>query len=133
MLFLDVDLRPVDFLAEDFLAALFLEIAFLAVDFLPEDFLAADFLVADLRAVFLVAFLAAFFDGTFAPASLASLMPIAMACLRLVTLSPELDFNLPSLYSLITSWILFSAFLEYLAMIRLGLVCKWKSGFWIKP
>ena len=34
-----------------------------------------------------------FFGGTFAPFSLASLIPIAIACLRLVTFRPELDFK----------------------------------------
>jgi len=70
-----------------------------------EDFLAAAFFRLD------------FFAGTLAPLSLASLIPIAMACLRLVTLRPELDFKSPSLNSRSTLWILSSAFLEYLAMI----------------
>jgi len=76
------------------------------VDFLAVDFFAADF------------FVAAFFDGTFAPLARASLIPIAIACLRLVTLRPELDFSPPSLYSCITLCTLSSAFLEYLAMIK---------------
>src|SRR6186997_854759 len=70
-----------------------------------EDFLAAAFFRLD------------FFAGTLAPLSLASLIPIAMACFRLVTLRPELDFKSPSLNSRSTLWILSSAFLEYLAMI----------------
>jgi hypothetical protein len=116
--FLAVDFLPVDFFAADFLPVDFLEEDFLAADFLPVDFLEEDFLAAD--------FLLAFRAGTLAPDSLASLSAIATACLRLVTLSPELDLSFPCLCSFITLWILSSAFLEYLAMIRFYLVIKYR-------
>ena len=45
---------------------------------------------------------AAFFRGTFAPERRASLIPIAIACLRLFTFRLPLDFSLPCLYSRMT-------------------------------
>ena len=97
-----------------FFAVLFLPVGFFVVLFLPVVFFAADFR----DDFFAVDFFAAFREGTLAPDSRASLMAIAMACLRLFTLSPLLDLSLPSLCSFITLWILSSAFLEYLAMMR---------------
>lgn len=51
--------------------------------------------------------------GTFIPSSFASEIPIAIACLLLVTLSPEPDFSFPSLNSFITFPTLSWAFSEY--------------------
>jgi uncharacterized protein YjbI with pentapeptide repeats len=76
---------------------------FRADDFRAEDFRgllvrAADLRDADLRDdVFLAALLAARLRGTFSPFSLASLMPIAIACLRLVTLRPPRVLSVPCL------------------------------------
>jgi hypothetical protein len=50
-------------------------------DFLPEDFLPDDFRLDP------------FFRGTFAPFSRASLSPMAIACLRLVTFFPLLPLR----------------------------------------
>ena len=80
------------------------------MDLREEDFFAGDFFAADFLET-------AFLDGTFAPLARASLIPIAIACLRLVTLRPELDLRSPSLYSCITLCTLSLAFLEYLAMM----------------
>jgi len=66
---------------------------------------------------------AGFFFGTFKPASLASEIPMAMACLRSLTLSPELLLSLPSLNSFITLPTFFSAVVEYFfSMIAIGLI-----------
>src|SRR5687768_5777605 len=54
--------------------------------------------------------------GTLAPASLASLKPMAMACFLLLTLSPLLDLSIPCLNSCITFSTFSSAFFEYLAI-----------------
>ena len=81
------------------------------MDLREEDFFGGDFFEADF-------FETAFLDGTFAPLARASLMAIAIACLRLVTLRPELDLRSPSLYSCITLCTLSLAFLEYLAMMK---------------
>lgn len=51
---------------------------------------------------FFIIYLLFFFAGTFKPFSLASEMPMAMACFLLVTFSPEEDFSFPSLNSCIT-------------------------------
>src|SRR3979409_1302169 len=57
------------------------------------------------------------FRGTLAPARRASLNPIAMACLRLVTFLPERpDLSVPRLRSCIARFTLLCAFLPYLAM-----------------
>ena len=59
-------------------------------------FFAADFLAPR----FAVDFFAPFFAGTFAPLSRASDKPIAIACLRLVTVLPlRPDFSLPRFIS----------------------------------
>jgi hypothetical protein len=121
--FFGADLRPdfvpADFLVPALLPVLFLGAAFLrprapgpvlrvedffAADFLPGDFLPPDFFAAD------------FFGGTFAPSFLASEMPIAIACLRLVTFLPLPDFNLPFFFSCITSPTFSCAFFEYFAI-----------------
>ena len=81
---------------------------FLAVDFRPEDFRPADFFLplvratdlreADLREADLRADV---FDarlrGAFSPFSRASFIPIASACLRLVTLRPPRVLSVPCL------------------------------------
>ena len=77
------------------------------------------------RLAYLPAFLAvrrpAVFFGTFWPAALASERPIAIACLRLLTVRPERPlFNVPALRFFIARSTLLEAFLEYLrAMIFL--------------
>jgi len=57
-----------------------------------------------------------FRDGTFAPFSRASLSPIAMACLRLVTFLPELLLSVPFFFRRIADSTLFDAALPYFAM-----------------
>lgn len=57
---------------------------------------------------------AAFLRGTLAPDLRASLMPIAIACLRLFTLRWPRDFNLPCLYSCMTLPTFFPALRLYL-------------------
>src|SRR5712692_5599961 len=55
--------------------------------------------------------------GTLAPARRASLRPIAIACLRLVTFLPERpDLSVPCLRSCIARFTLLCAFLPYRAM-----------------
>src|SRR6266508_306756 len=57
------------------------------------------------------------FLGTFAPARRASLKPIAMACLRLVTFLPERpDLSVPRLRSCIARSTFFCAFFPYFAI-----------------
>jgi hypothetical protein len=70
-------------------------------------------------------FFEAFF-GTFAPSALASDSPIAIACLRLVTLRPERPlFNVPALRFFITRSTSAEALLEYFrAMIILPVAKK---------
>jgi hypothetical protein len=94
-----VDFRP-DFRADD-----------LRVDFLVEDLRAVDFrgllvraadlrgddLRVDLRVELLDAVLDVRLRGVFSPFSRASLMPIASACLRLVTLRPPRVLSVPLL------------------------------------
>ena len=82
------DFRADDFRAEDFRGLLVR----------AADLRDADLRDADLRDdVFLAALLAARLRGTFSPFSLASLMPIAIACLRLVTLRPPRVLSVPCL------------------------------------
>jgi hypothetical protein len=50
--------------------------------------------------------------GTVAPFSRASLKPIAIACLRLVTFPPEPDFNVPRLRRRIALSTVLDAFFE---------------------
>ena len=57
--------------------------------------------------------------GTFAPALRASLKPMAIACLRLVTFLPDRpERNVPCLRSRIARSTFFCAFLPYFAMRR---------------
>jgi hypothetical protein len=72
----DVDLVAVDFVLVDLVA----------VDFVAVDFVAVDFFAVERFAE--ARFDDARFDGTFAPFSRASDSPIAIACLRLVTVPP---------------------------------------------
>ena len=58
-----------------------------------------------------------FLRGTFAPARRASLRPMAIACLRLLTLRPDRpDRSVPRLRSRIARSTFFDAFLPYFAM-----------------
>jgi len=76
---------------------------FLAVDFRPEDLRPVDFFLAlvraaDLREADLRAdVLDARLRGVFSPFSRASFIPIASACLRLVTLRPPRVLSVPCL------------------------------------
>jgi hypothetical protein len=86
------------------------------------DFFALRF---DFFAVFF--FFAAFFFeaffGTFLPSARASDSPIAIACLRLVTLRPERPlFNVPALRFFITRSTSADAFLEYFRAFRAMMV-----------
>ena len=54
-----------------------------------------------------------FFAGTLPPSRRASERPMAMACLRLVTFRPELDFSDPRFFSRITSPTFSDAFRLY--------------------
>jgi hypothetical protein len=71
------------------------------------------------RYLFAFRFLAAFrffaaFFGTFLPSALASESPIAIACLRLLTLRPDRPlFNVPALRFFIARSTLADAFFEY--------------------
>ena len=106
------------------IAAFFLDVVFFAaprfllvvlfddVPFLAEDlFFDADFFFAAF-------FTAPFFRGTFAPASLASERPMAMACLRLVTFLPLRPLlSVPRFFSCIASSTFSWAFFEYFAIL----------------
>jgi hypothetical protein len=74
-----------------------------------------------LRPTLLVDFRAAVFFGTFCPAARASERPIAIACLRLLTVRPERPlFNVPALRFFIARSTVADAFAEYFrAMIVL--------------
>ena len=61
-----------------------------------------------------------FLDGTLPPFSRASLKPIAIACLRLVTRLPELLFNVPFFLRRIADSTRFDADFPYLAMNASG-------------
>lgn len=110
--FVDDDFFAEDFFVDDFFddVAFFDEEAFFVeaffdddppffeVDFFEED----DFFDDDLRA------------GVLSPSARASEIPMAMACLRLVTFRPDPPlFNFPSPYSCITFEIFFWAFEPY--------------------
>lgn len=60
---------------------------------------------------------AAFLRGTFAPDLRASLIPMAIACLRLFTLLLPPDFSLPCLYSRMTLPTLVCALRLYLRLL----------------
>lgn len=67
-----------------------------------------------LKAITVVMAFSYFRFGTLSPSFLASDMPIAIACLRLVTFFPEVPlFSFPSANSCITLLIFFSAFASY--------------------
>jgi hypothetical protein len=59
-----------------------------------------------------------FREGTFAPLRRASLRPIAIACLRLLTLRPDPLFNVPLLRRRIAELTFLDAAFPYLAMCR---------------
>src|SRR5215831_11474742 len=105
----------------------FLLLLFLAVFLAPFFFEAAFFLDGAFLALFLEAlffdadFFAPFFfgGGTLSPSFLASDIPIAIACLRLVTFFPLLPlFNFPCFISSITFFTLCWLFLPYFAIIE---------------
>ena len=70
--------------------------------------------------------------GTFAPSRRASLRPIAIACLRLLTRLPDRpDFNVPCLRSCIARFTLLCAFFPYFALrtnLREWRACKADAG-----
>jgi len=87
-----------DFRADDFRADDFLPVDFRLEDLRPVDFFLALVRAADLREVdFRADFLDVRLRGVFSPFSLASLIPIATACLRLVTLRPPRVLSVPRL------------------------------------
>lgn len=96
----------VDFLAVALFAVALFAVAFFAVAFFAVDFLVGDFLVGDLVVGDLVADdfrEVAGFLGALAPSSLASEIPIAIACFGLVTFLPVRPlFSFPSCISCIT-------------------------------
>jgi hypothetical protein len=57
-----------------------------------------------------------FREGTFAPLSRASLSPMAIACLRLVTFRPELLFSVPFFFRRMADSTFFDADLPYFAI-----------------
>jgi hypothetical protein len=57
-----------------------------------------------------------FRDGTFAPFLRASLSPMAIACLRLVTLRPDPLFSVPFFFRRIADLTVFDAASPYFAM-----------------
>jgi hypothetical protein len=71
---------------------------------------------ADLRVVFRDPFADDLRDGTLAPFRRASFSPIAIACLRLLTLRPDPLLRLPVFRRRIADSTLFDAFLPYFAM-----------------
>jgi hypothetical protein len=80
------------------------------------DFFAVFFFFA---AFFFAAFFFEAFFGTFLPSARASDSPIAIACLRLVTLRPERPlFNVPALRFFITRSTSADALLEYFRAFR---------------
>jgi len=138
--FLREDFFLDDFFAADFFLAVFLPVDLFFAAFFLADFFLAVFFAGDLLffagllrgellrfvAVFFAGdllffaaffFEAVFFLGTFAPDLRASLNPIAMACLRLVTFFPLPDRSLPRFFSRITFSTFFCAPFEYFAMI----------------
>jgi hypothetical protein len=71
--------------------------------------------------VLLAFFLDAFFFGTFLPLARASESPIAIACLRLLTLRPDRPlFNVPALRFFIARLTSPDAFLEYFRAIGIS-------------
>jgi hypothetical protein len=79
-----------------------------------------DFRFFDDFRFFAVFFFFAGFFGTFLPSALASERPIAIACLRLLTLRPERPlFSVPALRFFIARATLADAFLEYFRAMTL--------------
>jgi hypothetical protein len=68
--------------------------------------------------------------GTFAPFSLASLSPIAIACFRLFTVRPELLFRVPFLRRRIADVTLFEADRPYFAICLFLLASIVGTGAW---
>jgi hypothetical protein len=100
--FVDVDLR--DFVLDDLREV---EDFFDPVDFFEDDFFDADFLA-----------------GTLPPSARASERPIAIACLRLLTVLPEPPlFNVPRFRSCIAFSTLSCAFCPYFAIRILSFQC----------
>jgi hypothetical protein len=99
------------FLAVFLLVLLLRELFFFVADFLGADFFEADFFLP-------VFFFAAFLDGTFCPFSRASDIPMAIACLRLVTFLPLRPLvNVPFFLRRKALPTVLFAFFEYLAII----------------
>jgi hypothetical protein len=69
--------------------------------------------------------------GTFAPFSLASLKPMAIACFRLVTLRPEPLLSVPRLRRRIADFTRFDAPLPYFAIDTSRGACGCKHRAWI--
>jgi hypothetical protein len=70
---------------------------------------------ADRRVVRFFALFCLGLGGTFAPLARASLMPIAIACLRLVTFWPELLLSVPFFLRRMADVMVFSAAFPYFA------------------
>jgi hypothetical protein len=80
------------------------------------------------EAFFFEAFFFDAFFGTFLPSALASDSPIAMACLRLVTLRPERPlFKVPALRFFITRSTSADALLEYFRAFRAMMLLPWMA------
>lgn len=101
------------------LVAAFLRVAVLLFLAVADFFAVAVFFFATVVLVPVLFFVAAFFfgAGTLPPASRASLSPMAMACLRLVTFLPEPDFKVPFFISRIVFSTFSDAFFPYFAII----------------
>jgi hypothetical protein len=80
------------------------------------------------EAFFFEAFFFDAFFGTFLPSALASDSPIAMACLRLVTLRPERPlFKVPASRFFITRSTSADALLEYFRAFRAMMLLPWMA------
>jgi hypothetical protein len=116
-------------LLEFFLALLVEDFDF---DFLTVDFFAAFFVFfapffADVFffVAFFTLFLAPAFFGTFFPSARASDNPIAIACLRLLTVFPEPPlFSVPALRFFIARSTVADAFFEYFAIQKSSLLAQ---------
>jgi hypothetical protein len=117
---LDADFLPADFFADLRVVLFFAADFFLPPEVLPAD-LEADFFGAAFFAALLLPPLPAVFDpldGTFAPLSLASDKPIAIACLRDVTFFPLRPlFSSPFFISCMALFTFLPAPFEYFAMV----------------
>lgn len=72
-------------------------------------------------------------DGTFAPFSRASLSPMAIACLRLVTFRPEPLFSVPLFFRCIADLTVFDAALPYFAIAHLRVICLQRTCWQAEP